>query len=147
MDSKQKMGRWNEKGGTNSLHQDGGVEVTDSDIVQMHQILAEHHEVKMSEIKWEFRPIEDQTDKNRFDNVYLYYYMPVLKNGVMTKRQIFELKVKVPDRVKMRAQEVQGGANPAATTTARNRSVPAALRAQLAQQNAQKSTANAKPAN
>ncbi len=62
-----------------------------------------------ADITFDFQRINDEADEDRFNCLYLKYKLKCINAGKPTVREIFSLKIPVPEEVLLRAEKMKGG--------------------------------------
>lgn len=91
-----------------------------NEIMQFRDVLAASYGIKGEEVFFDFEKIKNENDEDRDDCLLLKYSMMVMVKKNYEKRNIFIIKVPIPEELRMRAEQMR---RQGASTTGRSRNL------------------------
>ena len=79
--------------------------MTPAEIVQFRKVLADSYKCGPQFVSYEFEKIQDEKDADRDDCLWLIYRLDCIVKGQPAKRDIFKIKLPIPEEVRKAGEE------------------------------------------
>jgi hypothetical protein len=81
--------------------------MSSEEIEEYRHVLASSYGCDVNEITTDFEKIRDENDEDRDDCLWLKYRMACIINGKQAKRDIFTIKLPIPDEIRQMAEQLR----------------------------------------